>query len=122
MPELPDDPALCARTLAAAGYFRDHRFFRRGPKACRDYYQDNARRVALEGTVGDLGSYLSFVEHEDYVCAVRRDGASAHRAVDQQIESIGLTTRRYTELDVAAFEDDPDRFHDAGSLSRCVWR
>ena len=45
VPELPDDPALYARTLAAAGYFEAITFSAED-HARADFYQDNARRVA----------------------------------------------------------------------------
>ena len=36
VPELDNDPASYARTLAAAGYFRSDQLFRRRPRSCRN--------------------------------------------------------------------------------------
>ena len=48
VPELPDDPALYARTLAAAGYFESVAFSDEDRKRA-EFYENNARRAALQG-------------------------------------------------------------------------
>src|SRR3984957_1049483 len=61
VPELPDDPAWYARTLAAAGYFEAVAFSDEDRKRAA-MYDDNARRVQLKRQVGDLDSYLASLQ------------------------------------------------------------
>ncbi len=63
VPELPDDPALYARTLSAAGYF-EAVVFSREDMARADFYQDNAKRIDLQRQSGDLGAYLRSLNME----------------------------------------------------------
>jgi FkbH-like protein len=61
VPELPDDPALYAGTLAAAGYFEAVRFVeedRRWPKC----YRANARRQEWQARSLDLNGYLESLQ------------------------------------------------------------
>ncbi len=61
VPELPEDPAFYARTLLAAGYFEAIAFSSEDQKRA-DFYQDNARRVALQRATGDLNAYLESLD------------------------------------------------------------
>lgn len=61
VPELPDDPALYARTLLAAGYFESLGISAEDMQRAA-FYQDNARRVALRGQAGDVDAYLASLD------------------------------------------------------------
>ncbi|TAJ70615.1 MAG: HAD-IIIC family phosphatase [Phenylobacterium sp.] len=108
VPELPDDPALYPRMLAAAGYFEAVAF----SKEDRDragYYQANAKRAATLQASGDMDSYLASL---DMVCAINAVDPVTRPRVAQLINKsnqFNLTTRRYSEAEVAAAEADPSR-------------
>jgi FkbH-like protein len=131
VPELPDDPALYARTLAAAGYFEAVAFSDEDRRRA-SYYQDNARRVALAQRGGDLQSYLLSL---DMTIDFRPFDAIGRTRIIQLINKsnqFNLTTRRYTEADVEAAECDPqcftlqvrltDRFGDNGMICVVICR
>ncbi len=109
VPELPDDPALFPRLLASAGYF-DAVAFSEEDRARADLYQSNAERAMVQASASDVGSYLASLA---MTCAIRPfDGISRAR-VSQLINKsnqFNLTTRRYSEAEVAAVEVDPARY------------
>ena len=109
VPELPDDPALYARTLAAAGYFEAVAFSAEDRRRA-EFYQDNARRVELQSQAGDIGAYLASLDME--ITFQPFDAVGRARIVQLIAKSnqFNLTTRRYTEPEIAAVERDPDCF------------
>lgn len=108
VPELPAEPAYYPRMLAAAGYFEAVAFSEEDRRRA-DYYQANAERVAMQSSASDMDSYLGSL---DMTCRIARvDGVSRAR-VSQLINKsnqFNLTTRRYSESEVAAAEASPDR-------------
>jgi FkbH-like protein len=131
VPELPDDPALYARTLAAAGYFEAVSFSGEDLKRA-EYYQDNARRVTLQEQAGDVDAYLASLEMEITFQPFDKTGRSRIAQLINKSNQYNLTTRRYTEADVAAAEEDPacftlqvrlsDTFGDNGMVSVVICR
>lgn len=126
VPELPDDPAFFPRALAAAGYFEAVSISSEDRQRA-DYYQANAQRAASLSASGDLETHLRSLE---MVCAIREVDAQSRTRVSQLINKsnqFNLTTRRYSEVEVAAVEADPsrhiiqvrlaDRFGDNGIIS-----
>jgi FkbH-like protein len=109
VPELPDDPALYARTLAAAGYFESVAFSDEDRKRA-EMYQSNARRVALQKQAGDLDAYLASLDMEIAFAPFDRIGRARISQLINKSNQFNLTTRRYSEAEVAAAEDDPDVF------------
>lgn len=109
MPELPDDPALYARTLAAAGYFETIAFSDEDRKRA-DFYQNNARRVSLQSQVGDIESYLASLDMKIVFRPFDATGRSRIAQLINKSNQFNLTTRRYSEIEVAAFETDPNAF------------
>ena len=109
MPELPDDPALYARTLAWAGYF-DAVSISEEDRKRADFYKANAARSATLTASTDLQGYLRSLE---MVCTIRPFDPVGRPRIAQLINKsnqFNLTTRRYTEGEVAAMESDPDKF------------
>jgi FkbH-like protein len=109
VPELPDDPALYARTLAAAGYFEALGFSDEDRQRA-DFYRDNARRLKLQEQTTDLDAYLASLE---MVITFRPFDATGRSRIAQLINKsnqFNLTTRRYTEAELADLERDPDCF------------
>jgi FkbH-like protein len=131
VPELPDDPALYARTLAAAGYFESVAFSNEDLKRA-DYYQDNARRVTLQKQAGDVNSYLASLDMEITFQPFDKTGRARIAQLINKSNQYNLTTRRYTEAEVADAELDPtcftlqirllDKFGDNGMISVVICR
>ncbi len=109
VPELPDDPASYARTLAAAGYF-EATAFSAEDRGRADFYRDNARRVVLRGQVGDLQAYLASLAMKIVFAPFDTTGRSRIAQLINKSNQFNLTTRRYDEREVAAFEADPGAF------------
>lgn len=109
VPELPDDPSSYARTLAAAGYFEAIAFATEDLRRA-GFYQDNARRASLQKQVGGVEAYLKSL---DMMITFQPFDASGRARIVQLINKsnqYNLTTRRYTDPEVTAAENDPDVF------------
>lgn len=109
VPELPDDPALFATALAAAGYFESVAFSVEDVKRAR-YYSDNARRVTLSKQASDLQSYLASLKMEITFQPFDEMGRARITQLINKSNQFNLTTRRYTESEVAEIERDPNTF------------
>jgi FkbH-like protein len=131
VPELPEDPAYYARTLAAAGYFESVAVSAEDLKRAT-LYQDNARRAELQKQVGGVEAYLASL---DMTITFKPFDATGRARIVQLINKsnqYNLTTRRYTEPEVAAAEQDPavftlqvrlaDMFGDNGMISVVICR
>jgi FkbH-like protein len=127
--ELPDDPAFYARTLAAAGYFEAVTYSSED-RSRADFYQDNARRVALQKQGEGVEAYLTSLE---MIITFQPFDAAGRARIAQLINKsnqFNLTTRRYTELEVAVAETScftlqirlADRFGDNGMISVIICR
>ena len=109
VPELPEDPAYYARTLAAGGYFEAVSF------AAEDlgragFYQDNAKRAGLQKQVGGVDAYLASL---DMAITFQPFDATGRARIVQLINKsnqYNLTTRRYTDPEAADAELDPEVF------------
>ena len=131
VPELDDDPANYARTLAAAGYFESVRFSAED-RARAEMYQTNARRLTLQKQTGDIGAYLQSLDMRIVFSPFTRATRVRTAQLINKSNQFNLTTRRYTEADVAAVEADPDvlglharlidNFGDNGIISVIVCR
>ncbi len=109
VPELPEDPAWFARTLAAAGYFESIGFSDEDRQRAQ-MYQSNARRVALQRQAGDLDAYLASLDMEIQFAPFDRIGRARISQLINKSNQFNLTTRRYSEAEVASAEADPDVF------------
>ena len=131
VPELPDDPALYPRTLNAAGYFESVTFSREDVSRA-DFYRDNARRVQLQQRVGDLEAYLQSLNMEITFRPFDAIGRARIAQLINKSNQFNLTTKRYTEAQVAEIEHDPacftaqvrlsDSFGDNGMISVVICR
>lgn len=131
VPELPEDPALYVQTLSAAGYFEAISFSDEDSKRA-DFYQDNARRVALQHKVADMDTYLQSLQMQITFQSFDETGRARIAQLINKSNQYNLTTRRYTETDVAAIEQNPscftlqvrltDIFGDNGMISVVVCR
>jgi FkbH-like protein len=131
VPELPDDPALYARTLAAAGYFEAVTFSDEDRKRAA-FYQDNARRLSLQKQAGDIDGYLASLEMEITFQPFDATGRARIAQLISKSNQFNLTTRRYTEAQVEQLSRDPacwtlqvrlaDKLGDNGMISVIVCR
>ena len=131
VPELPEDPALYTRTLLAAGYFEAIAFSSEDQKRA-DFYQDNARRVALQRASGDLNAYLESLNMSITFQPFDEVGRARIAQLISKSNQFNLTTRRYSEAQVCEIESDPgcftlqvrlvDTFGDNGMISVIICR
>ncbi len=131
VPEMPSDPSLYARTLSAAGYFEAVAFSLEDAKRA-SYYQANAMRAALQKQVGDLDAYLATLEMEIWLHRFDDLGRTRITQLINKSNQFNLTTRRYTEADVARMQRASDyftlqvrlkdRFGDNGIISVVICR
>jgi FkbH-like protein len=109
VPELPDNPALYARTLLAAGYFEAIAFSGEDRQRA-EFYQDNARRVTLQKQAGDVDAYLVSLNMQMTLQPFDDTGRARIAQLINKSNQFNLTTRRYTEAEVAAAQRDPNAF------------
>jgi FkbH-like protein len=131
VPELPEDTSLYARTLAAAGYFEAARFGDEDRNRASSY-EANAKRVAIREQVADLETYLASLQMNVVFAPFDAVGRARVAQLVAKSNQFNLTTRRHSELDVAAFEADPrvftlqvrleDTFGDNGMISVVICR
>jgi FkbH-like protein len=116
VPELPADAALYARTLAAAGYFEAVAFSDDDRKRT-GFYQDNARRLDLQGKAGSLDDYHRSLGMTLSLAPFDAVGRSRIAQLINKSNQFNLTTRRYTEADVAGFEQSAVHYTAQARLS-----
>jgi FkbH-like protein len=109
VPELPEDPAWYARTLAAAGYF-DAVAFATEDLQRAGFYQENAKRASLQKQVGNLDAYLASLEMTITFQPFDVTGRARIVQLINKSNQYNLTTRRYTDPEVADAEVDPEVF------------
>lgn len=131
VPELPSDPSWFAWTLTAAGYFEA--VAHSAEDAARaDSYASDAQRAEVRASTRDLGDYLASLE---MTIACTPFDAQNRKRIAQLINKtnqFNLTTKRYTESDVAAMEGDEsvltlqvrlaDKFGDLGMIGVVIGR
>lgn len=131
VPELPEDPAQYARTLAAAGYFEAVTFSDEDRKRA-GFYQDNARRLSLQKQAGDLDSYLASLQMEITFQPFDATGRARIAQLISKSNQFNLTTRRYSEAQVEEMSRDgscwtlqvrlSDKLGDNGMISVLICR
>ena len=130
VPEIDEDPANSARTIADAGYF-EGLYVTDEDRERTVLYRGNAQRDALKESATDLDSYLRELEMQ----LVWGGSTSCMQRIVQLItrsNKFNLTTRRYTEEDMLAVIADPkpsgcslrlvDRFGDNGVIAIVIGR
>jgi FkbH-like protein len=130
VPEVGDEPAHYPALLALAGYFETLSFGDEDRQRA-DMYQANAERASAMESIGNMEEYLASLE---MVCSIRPFDDIGRARTAQLINKsnqFNLTTRRYTEGEVAQFQADPgkftmqvrlvDRFGDNGMISVVIF-
>ena len=131
VPELPPDASGYARTLAAAGYFEAVAFTPDDLQRA-GYYQENAKRVALQNQVVGAEAFLASLNMTITFQPFNSIGRARIVQLINKSNQYNLTTRRYTEPEVTALEHDPgtftmqvrlaDTFGDNGMISVVICR
>jgi FkbH-like protein len=109
VPELPDEPAYYARTLTAGGYFEAVAFATEDLKRA-GYYQDNAKRATLQRQIGGVDAYLASLGMTITFQPFDATGRARIVQLINKSNQYNLTTRRYTDPEVTAAENDPEVF------------
>jgi FkbH-like protein len=109
VPELPNDPALYARTLIAAGYFEATAFSEEDKKRAK-FYNDNAKRVEILSKSSDMESYLKALEMEISLTAFDEIGRSRIVQLISKSNQFNLTTKRYTDSEIKKLESNDGYF------------
>jgi FkbH-like protein len=109
VPELPGSPELFPATLLAAGYFEAVNFTEEDRLRAGQYQQNAARAAALDSE-SDLTAYLESLQMEATVSPFDATGRARIAQLINKTNQFNLTTRRYSESDIYAFEKNPDVF------------
>lgn len=108
IPELPTDPAWYPWFLQSAGYFEAVGFSEEDKQRAVSY-SANAQRAEVESKARDLGDYLSSLGMSLSVSEFDLPGRSRISQLINKTNQFNLTTRRYTEVEVADVETRGDR-------------
>ena len=132
MPELPDDPAHPPARWRRPPFRSFLVAFSDEDRKRAEMYQSNARRVALSRQAGDLDAYLASLEMEISFAPFDRTGRARIAQLINKSNQFNLTTRRYSEAEVAEADNDPavftlqvrlvDSFGDNGMISVVICR
>ncbi len=131
VPELPKDPALFTRVIAAANYFELINLTEEDASRAEKYAQ-NAERQVLSQSSGSVEEFLASLEMEMFISPFDELGRKRVVQLINKTNQFNLTTRRYTEADIIEFEHSPeigtfqvrlkDRFGDNGMVSVVICR
>jgi FkbH-like protein len=131
VPEVTADAAYFARTLNAAGYFEAITYSQDDRQRTK-FYKDNAQRLQLQGSAGSLDDYHRSLAMILTVQSFDSGGRSRIAQLANKSNQFNLTTRRYSEAEIAALEANPeyhtlqvrlsDVFGDNGMISVIVVR
>ncbi|MDF0490911.1 HAD-IIIC family phosphatase [Sphingomonas sp. H39-1-10] len=109
VPEVGANPADFVRILGQAGYFEAISFGDedRGRAAM---YSANAERAAALTNISNLADYHASLEMVCTIAPFDDAGRARIAQLANKSNQFNLTTRRYTEADIAAIAADPTRF------------
>ena len=126
VPELPDDPAFYSEILLAAGYFEAIRFTAEDQQRASQY-RANSIRAELLAAAPDLDSYLHSLQMRAVCGPFNHLGRARITQLINKTNQFNLTTRRFTESEIAVLEDSTsgltlqvrliDRFGDNGMVA-----
>ena len=109
VPELPEDPAFFSQTLLAAGYFEAVGFS--GEDRIRAaFYQDNGKRIETLKKSSNLDDYLKSLDMEVNFAPFDKLGTPRISQLINKSNQFNLTTRRYSEAEIAELVLNPEYF------------
>jgi FkbH-like protein len=131
VPEVPEDPELVVASLADAGYFEGLTVTAEDRERTQQYRMNRVREE-LRSSATDVESYLRGLEMELIWRPVDRVGLQRVTQLINRTNQFNLTTRRYTEAEVAAVMHDNrccalqlrlvDKFGDNGVIAVIIGR
>jgi FkbH-like protein len=107
VPELPEDPSAWLPVFQAAAYF-EQLGFSAEDRARTAYYRGNARRSVQARTIGDPAKFLESLQMTMTVAPFDGVGRTRIAQLIAKSNQFNLTTRRYSEAEVAAMQSAPD--------------
>ena len=126
VPELPEDPAFYAATIARAGYFESIAMTAEDAMRTQQY-RANIERESERENATDLPSYLKSLEMKLHWSRFTHADQARVVQLINKTNQFNLTTRRYSSDDVANLLDQPavlplqmrlvDKFGDNGIIS-----
>lgn len=126
VPEIPNDPTEYQQLLNAAGYFEAVSFSDEDRLRVAAIQADGSRDKIKRASVS-VGDYLISLEMELHISHFDKAGRKRITQLINKTNQFNLTTKRYSEAQVEAFEDDPavytlqarlrDKFGDLGMIS-----
>lgn len=131
VPELPEDPSEWLTVLQAAGYFEQTSFSREDQQRA-GYYKANALRAAQMERIGNHDDYLRSLGMRLSIAPFDAPGRKRIAQLISKSNQFNLTTRRYSETEITALEQDgaaltiqarlTDIFGDNGMISTVICR
>jgi FkbH-like protein len=131
VPELPDDPSEWPAVFQAAGYFEQAAFSREDALRA-GFYKANALRAAQMERIGDHDDYLRSLSMTLSIAPFDSAGRTRIVQLLSKSNQFNLTTRRYSDAEIAAMQSNPeiftiqarlaDIFGDNGMISAVICR
>jgi FkbH-like protein len=109
VPEVGDDPADYVASIARAGYFEALTFSDEDRNRAK-YYEANAARRSAQVSMTNMHDYLLSLGMVATIAPFDAVSRARIAQLTNKSNQFNLTTRRYTEADIARFEAMPDRF------------
>ena len=109
VPELPEDPGDWLPVFQAAGYF-EQAGFSREDQLRAGFYKANALRAAQLERIGDHNDYLRSLGMTLSIAPFDSAGRKRIAQLISKSNQFNLTTRRYSEAEIAALQSRPDVF------------
>jgi FkbH-like protein len=107
VPELPEDPSDWLPVLQAAGYFEQTTFSREDAQRA-GFYKANARRAAQMERIGNHDDYLRSLGMTLSIAPFDDAGRKRIAQLISKSNQFNLTTRRYSEAEIAGLQSKPD--------------
>jgi FkbH-like protein len=109
VPELPEDPSDWLPVFRAAGYF-EQACFSKEDKLRADFYKANALRAAQLERIGDHDDYLRSLRMTLSIASFDCAGRKRIAQLISKSNQFNLTTRRYSEVEIAAMQSNSEIF------------
>ena len=109
VPELPEDPSDWLAVFQAAGYF-EQAGFSKEDQLRAGFYKANALRTAQLERIGDYDDYLRSLGMTLSIASFDSAGRKRIAQLIAKSNQFNLTTRRYSEAEIAAMQSDTDVF------------
>ncbi len=109
VPELPEDPSEWLAVFQAAGYF-EQAAFSKEDRLRAGFYKANALRAAQLERIGDHDDYLRSLAMTLSIAPFDDTGRKRIAQLISKSNQFNLTTRRYSEAEIAALQSDSDVF------------